>query len=282
VLRIRSDCRCIPAAAGVRVVCSRPTADHPYMCEGLLQILDTPILDNKLTFCNEAPLAMKLNSDSLLKLIRVAYESENPRKTLHEFLLFQDVSPDLGAAMMHQMVNLPADNHPMAILRDEPDLVSDAKESFILLATSLSHVQGVSVEGRIYLWERPRSYSFYKSPNVKLPFVWLRPNEFGMPQLIGHYAMNRFRVHLTRIEELGAMLPLRVDYLGGGCDCVAFHITVTGRDSIELTGVNQRDMAVEFFLLLTLGVKHEFVLLALVQPRRGDFISYPMCLHPVE
>lgn len=255
---------------------------RPYKRETLLQIPGNQILDSKLTFCNEAPLAMKLNSNSLLKLIRVAYESENPRRTLHEFLLHQDVSPELCTTMMHQVVNLPAENHPMAILRNEPDLASDSKECFILLATSLSHVQGTQDGGVIHLWERPRSYSFYKSPNVKLPFVWLRPNEFGMPQLIGHYDMHRFRVHLKRIEELGPMLPLCVDYLGGGRDCTTMHITVTGRESIELTGVDQRDMAMEFFLLLTLGVKHEFVLLALIQPRRGDFISYPMCVHQVE
>ena len=244
---------------------------------------------------------IELNAFSLMRLLRVSYESQNPRQTLSFFLDSYCVSCDLLVKMTEWILwQKHKQMHPLdTVLLPEVKLVRDMshamsaehiKNRFIFFATTLSHVyvcDETVARGSIAVHLSPEHCApvFYKAPNTKVPYVWLCPNQFGMPQVISSYEERPFHVSLKRRERSGDMLPLELSYFNENHERVDARahvhmcVNVHEKESFAVTRVERVSGVPDFMILLTAAPDYLYLRTVLIQSSGGSFLLYPVCVH---
>jgi len=239
------------------------------------------------------PHMLSLNGFSLMRLLRSAYETDNPRETLELFLMDYSVSPHT----LHTMVDwiLWQDRkgkgtHPLCMIGPEVRAIRESaysmqphivKQHFILLCTTLSFVwvdaYYKGLDAHLSLQCAP---VFYKAPNTRVPYVWLRTTPFGMLHVVSSFQPVPFSVSLVRKERRGDMLPLKVDMFPTHTSQAHLHMQVNVQhdETLQVTRV-ETSQAPDFMLLLTTREKQTYLRSILVQPASGTFLLYPVCIN---
>lgn len=233
------------------------------------------------------PPILPLNNFEVAKLLQAAYASENPRLTLESFLEPYSVSHAQLSLLIQCVVwQTPrAAQHPLNAIDEQIQdtrraLVSmqphTIKEQFIFYACTLSH-----------LWMQDNGVSqrhlpvYYKVYNQKLSYVWLNPNQYGMPQVVSSSLPPiSFCVSLKRRERRGEMMPLELEFFGGGQVHISMEVVEEedGRASFAITGVEKcTSNARDFMVLLTREMR--YLRSVLIQPSAGGILLYPVCIH---
>lgn len=129
----------------------------------------------------------RLSMASLASMLRVAYESDNPRATL-----FAMVEP---YAMTEDLLK-------QVSLRDI--VISMTHETFVYYATSFAHV---------YQHTPALLPVFYDAPNRALPYVHFAVDDHGVLQVVSSHRTPPLRVYIKRKHSvLGEMFPLEMEY----------------------------------------------------------------------
>lgn len=232
---------------------------------------------------------IQLNSFEIMKMLQAAYTSDNPHITMEAFLVDHSIPVEMLKDFISWILwqTTSKRHHPLEMLSTilketrqslafmQPETV---KKQFIFYATMLPHIW--VREKRELNMHFEHAPVFYKTPNSKVPFVWLTPNDFGMLKVIHSYKPIPFSVSLLRKEHRGAMLPLDLAFFDKE-NIVAVRLEMTvdmdSKEGFALTRVHKNEHALDFMLLLTRGTR--YLRCILVQPSSGNFLLYPVCVH---
>lgn len=168
----------------------------------------------------------RLSLASLASMLRVAYESDNPRATL-----FAMVEP---YAMSEELLKLVS-------LRDT--VISMTHETFVYYATSFAHV---------YQHTPALLPVFYDAPNRALPYVHFAVDDHGVLQVVSSHRMSPLHVCITRRHSvLGDMFPLEMEYFtSAATSAVTLSITVsTDEGTVQEVAILTKSEAPDFALL---------------------------------
>ncbi len=184
-------------------------------------------------------------------MLRVAYESDNPRATL-----FAMVEP---YAMTEELLK-------QVSLRDT--VISMTHETFVYYATSFAHV---------YRHTPALLPVFYDAPNRALPYVHFAVDDHGVLQDVSSHRMPPLRVSIRRWHSvLGEMFPLEVNYFeSSSSPHVALSIAVMSdaRTVQEVAVTNKMDDAPDFAMLIN---QRRCVC---VKPSLGACVDIPILMH---
>lgn len=240
---------------------------------------------------------LSLNAFETMKMLQAAYESETPQITMEAFLMHYSVSiaqlQELITCVLWQVNARRDKTHPLSMLDAmiqettsslrwmRPEIV---KAQFILYATTLPHIWVKKQDEMIVHLSQSYTPICYKAPNRKVPFVWLSPNEFGLPQVIHSHQPIPFGVSLSRIEHRGKMLPLEITFFQDDSFSpplvkLEMEVELDDKEGFALTKVHRKEGVQDFMLIMTRGTR--YLRCILIQPASGSWILYPVCVHKV-
>jgi hypothetical protein len=151
---------------------------------------------------------ISLSASEVMHLCISAYTSDAPAQTIESFLSDYNVDVDTCCVL------LPS-------LKDSRNVVNveDLQRVFVHACTRVSRV-----------WTRPGNRLLQKSPvfydersGKPLPFLWLEPNDMGLPQRKASYACPSMTVWVHRQERRGDMMPFAIK-LDGGSRSLQVHL----------------------------------------------------------
>jgi hypothetical protein len=178
---------------------------------------------------NAAQEGLALSLPSLASMLRVAYESDNPRDTLAAM-----VRPYAMTAELMRSVSA----------RDV--VVNVTHESFLYYGTSFVHMYRTALPPVVY-----------DAPNRALPYVQFGVNDHGVLFVASSHRMPPLRVRIKRTHaQLGEMFPLQVDYFTNGdlepevVLSVAVRMDALGVEEDSLVVLEKSSTAGDFAILL--------------------------------
>jgi len=238
---------------------------------------------------------LKMNPFEIMKLLQAAYQSESPQITMEAFLdgysittnqLIDLISCVLWGGRSGKEKN---QQHPLSMLdqmlketRHSADYMQPEtiKSQFILYSTMLPHIWVKDdALGKVVNLSPKHAPIFYKMTNCKMPYIWLCPNDFGMPKVISSHQPIPFTVSLKRKEARGKMLPLEVPFNDGGGVFLEMEVEMDSEEGFALTNVEKNEAVPDFMLLMTRGSR--YLRCILIQPSNGSFLLYPVCVHKI-
>jgi hypothetical protein len=191
----------------------------------------------------------------VMNMVRTAYESDDPVKTLTTLLEpYNEETVLLGKAFSMYS----ADDG------DGGGGECDAKGWFIFCATTMCHLYYVANTHLLCYRSRPVFYTLF--PSAPIPYAWLTCDNFGMLRIVQQHRMPCVSISVQRQLGKYKLSPLHLEDFLGGTKVSFGTVTIQVIDESDMYVIRSSPLAeaLSFMLLFTVTARHAMVRLTLV------------------